>query len=173
MFTFYFNQKKPNIMKRIVLCLAVITFIISSCGGNGDKKDTTKEVKKEARLSKSTQEGMMQVIEECNLTVHESLNFLEVAKESDSFKIRFLAENVNDETKLALENWYNNQVEKMEGNGWKKMVMVENQEAFGLLSNEMTFLKPQGSKVNVTYGVTLTSTYDADKKTYKYTFAAN
>lgn len=160
-------------MKRFILFLVVITFIISSCGGNGEKKETAKEVKKEARLSKSSQEGMMQVIEECNLTVHESLNFLEVAKESDSYKIRFLAENVNDETKLSLENWYKGQVEKMEGNCWKKMAIVENQETFGLISNEMTFLKPQGSKVNVSYGVTLTSTYDADKKTYKYTFAAN
>lgn len=160
-------------MKRFILFLTVISFIISSCGGNGEKKETAKEVKKEARLSKSTQEGMMKVMEECNLTVHESLNFLEVAKESDSYKIRFLAENVTDETKLALENWYNSQVKKMEGNGWKKMVIVENQEAFGLLSNEMSFLKPQGVKVNVSYGVTLSSTYDGDKKTYKYTFDVN
>ncbi len=115
----------------------------------------------------------MQIINECNLTIHESLNFLEVAKESDAYKIRFLAEDVDDETKLALEEWFNNQVNKMVDSGWRKMVLVENDHSFGLVSNEMSFVKPQGVKVNVSYGITLSSSYDGDKKTYKFTFVAN
>lgn len=145
---------------------------MSSCGGGGEKKETTKEVKKEARLSKTTQEGMMQVIQECNVTIHEALNFVEVEKESSAYKIRFLAEEVDEETKLALEEWFVNQVEKLVENGWRKMVIIENNLSFGIVSNEMAFIKPQGLKINVDSGVTLSSSYNDDKKTYKFTFAA-
>jgi len=153
--------------------MLVLAFITSACGDGTSKKDDTKEVKKEKRISKSTQEGMMQLLDECNIKVHNALEFSEVTKKSDGYRITFIANEVDEEKAEELALWFDGEVEKLLSKGWKKSVIVENSRMVGLLMNEFALIKPRDLKVNTTYGLTFFSSFDKEGQTFKFSVTAD
>jgi hypothetical protein len=168
------NQKLgEKTMKNLGVILIILSLLASACGGDSTKKETTKEVKKEKPLSKSTQEGMMKLLDECNIKIHNALEFTEVKHESNNYKIYFIANQVDETKSNELSTWFIGELEKLEGEGWKKKTMVDNEKMMGMLMNEVILLKPSGVKVNTSYGLTFSSTFDKDKETYKVVIVAD
>lgn len=160
-------------MKRLIYVLAVFAFLASSCSGESPKKESTQEVKKDKPLSKTTQEGMMQLLNSCNISLHDALVFKEVVKESNTYKIRFISTNVDEENLASLDEWFTNQVENLVNKGWVKKVLMDNEMMVGSRYTEIILLKPDGLKVNVSYGLTFSSQYDESKKEYKFSVSAD
>jgi len=98
--------------------MLLLAFIAGSCGDGPSKKEETKETKKEKRISKSTQEGMMQLLDECNIKVHSSLEFSEVTRKSDGYKITFIANEVDEAKGEELALWFDGEVEKLLSKGY-------------------------------------------------------
>ena len=164
---------KLFIMKKIGLIMLLLAFIAGSCGDGTSKKEETKETKKEKRISKSTQEGMMQLLDECNIKVHSSLEFSEVTRKSDGYKITFIANEVDEAKGEELALWFDGEVEKLLSKGWKKSVIAENSKMGGMLMNEFALIKPRDLKVNTTYGLTFFSSFDKEEKTFKFSVTAD
>jgi hypothetical protein len=168
------------------LTIIIIISILYSCGGTktdelskeNDKQEQKQEKKQEndkasEKLSKSTKEGMMMLLEECNINLHEALEYSEVKRNSESYVIKFEANDVDEELKEELDAWFFEQVEFFENDGWSKFVNMENETMFGVIINEILFLVPPAKAVDVTYGITLSSSYDTDSNKYSFTFSAN
>jgi len=168
------------------LTILIIIAILYSCGGTktdesskeNDKQEQKQEKKQEndkasEKLSKSTKEGMMMLLKECNINLHEALEYSEVKRNSESYVIKFEANDVGEELKEELDAWFFEQVEFFENDGWSKFVNMENETMFGVIINEILFLVPPAKAVDVTYGITLSSSYDTDSNKYSFTFSAN
>ncbi|MDX9770655.1 MAG: hypothetical protein RBT19_09840 [Tenuifilaceae bacterium] len=160
-------------MKRLIYALAVFALVASSCGGESPKKESTQEVKKDKPLSKRTQEGMMQLLNSCDISLHDALVFEEVLMESNAYKIRFISSDIDEESLASLEGWFAEQVENLVNNGWKKRVIRDNEMMFGARYTEIVLLKPEGMKVNVSYGLSFYSQYNDSKKEYRFTVSAD
>ncbi|MFO7939701.1 MAG: hypothetical protein R6U66_08130 [Bacteroidales bacterium] len=162
-------------MKKLSLAVLLLSFLMSACGGasnEADKQETKKE-KKQKSPSKSTEEGMKQLLEACHIEVPAPLEFTEVSKSSSNYKISYKATEVDEATREELDSWFANQTEHLSEHGWEKRVMNENQEMMGSVINEIIFFKPQGSSIDVTYGITISSTYSSEDKTYKVHISAD
>lgn len=166
-----------KIMKKLSIVLSVVIFfIIYSCGGSPEQKEDSKqdETKKETKkLSKSTREGMMAILNASDIKVPDGFEYDTVEKKTDSYVIRFVNENVDDETKAQIDEWYWNQINQLEESKWKKVVIRENEKMFGAVYNEIIMYPPKDKKINVSYGISLNTAFDAEKKTYKFSVSAN
>lgn len=160
-------------MKRLIYALTVFALVASSCGGESPKKESTKEVKKEKPLSLSTKEGMMQLLDQCNIELHDALEFLEVKKKSNNYIISFIAKEVDETKNEELYKWFLGEVEKLQDKGWKKHVNIDNEKMFGSLVNQLILLKPSGVKVRTSYGLSFESSFNIEEQTYKFTVSAD
>ncbi len=163
-------------MKKLsILLTATLFLIISSCGGSAEQKEDAKdETKKETKkLSKSTKEGMMAILDASGIEVPEELQYESVKKKTDSYVITFIKEDVDEETMLKLEEWFTNHINKLVDDGWKKMVVRDNETIFGVTINEIIMYPPKDKKIRVTYGLTISSSKDPENKNYKYFVKAN
>jgi hypothetical protein len=160
-------------MKRLIYVLAVFALVASSCGGGSPKKESTKEVKEDKPLSLSTKEGMMQLLDQCNIKLHDELEFLEVKKESNNYIISFIANGVDETKNEEMNKWFLGEVEKLENKGWKKHVNVDNEKMLGSIVNHLILLKPSGVKVRTSYGFTFESSFNIEEQTYKFTVSAD
>ncbi len=163
-------------MKKIsILFTATLFLIMTSCGGSPEQnKDAKNETKKETKkLSKSTKEGMMAILDASGIEVPEELQFEEVKKKSSSYVISFIKEDVDEQTRLQLDEWFTNHINKLVDDGWKKMVVRDNETILGLTMNEIIMYPPKEKKIRVSYGLTISSAYDSENKSYKYYVDAN
>lgn len=164
-------------MKKLSLVLsAIVFFIIYSCGGSSEQKEDSKqeETKKETKkLSKSTKEGMMALLKASDIEIPDEFKYDTVEKKTDSYYIRFIAEDVDEETTAKLDEWYMNQIEKLEKSNWKKVVIRDKEEMFGAVYNEIIMYPPENKDINVSYGISLNTAIDAEKKTFKFSVSAN
>lgn len=171
------------LMRKLSLfSVIIITALLCSCGGTKTDKSSTESEKEEQKeendkasekLSKSTKEGMMMLLQECNINLHEALEYSEVKRDGESYVINFEANDVDEELKEELDAWFFEQVEFFENDGWSKFVNMENETMFGVIINEVLFLVPPAKAVDVTYGITISSSYDTDSNKYSFTFSAN
>lgn len=163
-------MKKLNILLSVVLVL-----FICSCGGNQKKKeDTNQEAKKETKkLSKSTKEGMMALLDASGIDVPSELKFEEVEKKSSNYFIRFKNDSVTTEVREKLDQWYVGKINEMEEEGWKKQAVRENEEMMGMIMNEFILYPPENKDIDVSYGLTLYSRYDKEDMSYKFSVSAN
>ena len=161
-------------MKKLGFIILLFSLTLYSCGGGSTQKESeTKEVKKEKRLSLSTKEGMMQLLDQCNIKLHDALEFLEVKKKSNSYVISFTANEVDEAKNEEMNKWFLGEVEKLESKGWKKHVNVNNEEMFGSLVNSLILLKPKDVKVRTSYGLLFESSFDKEEQTYRFTVSAD
>ena len=162
-------------MKKLVLFLIPLAIMATSCGGNSSNNETakTKEVSQKKRPSKSTKEGMLQVISDCGITIHELLAYVEVKQQSDTYKIAYNALDVDEPANELLNSWFQEQVKSLADKGWQKKVLRDNETMFGSVYNEVILLKPKGNKAKVSYGVTLFSSYNPEIKEFKFVLSAN
>jgi hypothetical protein len=160
----------------------IIIALICSCGNAKSDKSSKESNKQEQeqkqedtpeKFSKSTKEGMMMLLQDCNVNLHDALEFSEVKRNSESYVINFEANDVDEELKEELDAWFFEQVEFFENDGWDKFVNMDNESMFGVIINEILFLVPPAKAVDVTYGITLSSSYDTDSNKYSFTFSAN
>lgn len=164
-------MKKPTIV-----LLAVLFVIMYSCGGSVEQKEDPKkeETKKEIKkLSKSTKEGMMAILDESDIKVHAKLEYDTIEKKSNSYVIRFIAENIDEETNIKLDEWYMSQIKALEESNWRKVVVVNNEKMAGIVFNEIIMYPPKDLNINVSYGLSLNTASDAEKKTYKFSVSAD
>jgi hypothetical protein len=115
----------------------------------------------------------MQLLNSCDITLHDALVFEEIAMESDSYKIRFSSPDIDEKTLVSLDGWFAEQVDNLVNKGWKKRVIRDNEMMFGARYTEIVLLKPEGMKVNVSYGLSFYSQYNDSKKEYRFTVSAN
>jgi hypothetical protein len=160
----------------------IIIALICSCGNAKSDKSSKESNKQEQeqkqedtpeKFSKSTKEGMMMLLQDCNVNLHDALEFSEVKRNSEDYVIKFVANDVDEELQEELNDWYFEQVEFFENDGWDKFVNMDNESMFGVIINEILFLVPPAKAVDVTYGITLSSSYDTDSNKYSFTFSAN
>jgi len=157
-------------MKNISLAVLLLAFLMSACGSGSDeadKQETKQEEKKEKKLSKSTKEGMEQLLTSCHIEVPGELEFTEVSKSSSDYKISYAATKIDEPKREELDAWFTGQTEHLVEHGWKKSVVRDNEEIMGSTFNEIIFFKPTGSSFDVTYGITLSTAYSPEDKTYK------
>ena len=157
-------------MKKITLAVLLLSFLMSACGGaseEGEKQEKKQEEKKEKKLSKSTKEGMEQLLTSCHIEIPAPLAFTEVSKSSSNYKISYAATKVDETKREELDVWFTEQTEHLVEHGWKKRVVRDNEEIMGSTFNETIFFKPSGSSFDVTYGITLSTAYSPEDKTYK------
>jgi len=162
--------------KSPIVLLAVFFLFLYACGGSSGQKEDNKqeETKKEIKkLSKSTKEGMMAVLNAADIRVPNELKYDTVEKKSNSYFIRFLAEEVHEETTAKLDEWYNNQVQQLVDSNWKKVVIRDKEKMFGLVYNEIIMYPPKDKAIDVSYGISLNTAYDAEKKMYKFSVSAD
>jgi len=164
-------------MKKLTLVLSTVLFIfLFACGGSSEQKGESKqeETKKETKkLSKSTKEGMMAVLNAADIKVPDELKYDTVEKKSDSYYIRFIAEDVDDEITAKLDEWYMNQIQQLENADWKKVVIRDKEKMFGAVYNEIIMYPPKDKNIDVSYGISLNTAFDAGKKTYKFNVSAD
>ncbi len=115
----------------------------------------------------------MQLLNSCDINLHDALVFEEVAMESDSYKIRFSSPDIDEKTLVSLDGWFAEQVDNLVNKGWKKRVIRDKEMMFGARYTEIVLLKPEGMKVNVSYGLSFYSQYNDSKKEYRFTVSAN
>ncbi|MFP4024971.1 MAG: hypothetical protein ACLFVR_10635 [Thiohalospira sp.] len=164
-------------MKKLTLVLSTVLFMfLFACGGSPEQKDDAKqeETKKETKkLSQSTKEGMMEVLNAADIKVPDVLKYDTVEKRSDSYYIHFITEDVDDETTTKLDEWYVNQIQELENAGWKKVVVRDNEKMFGAVFNEIIMYPPKDKNIDVSYGISLNTASDPEKKTFKFSVSAN
>lgn len=160
-------------MKSISALISVFfaLFILSSCGAEPEGEQNKTE--KTEKISKKTREGMESILKSCDIKLHDDFKYVENKKKSDSYIIKYEAKDVDESKKTELDNWYAEQVKMLENKGWKKTVMRENEELIGTIYNDIVLNKPKGSKVKVAYGISLTSGYNAEEKSYTFTASIN
>ena len=59
----------------------------------------------------------MQLLNSCGINLHDALVFEEVAMESDSYKIRFISPDIDEEALASLDGWFTEQVENLVNKG--------------------------------------------------------
>jgi UDP-3-O-acyl-N-acetylglucosamine deacetylase len=159
-------------MKKLTIVLSAVLFMfLFACGGSSEEKEDAKqeETKKETKkLSKSTKEGMMAILDEANINVSDQLTYEKVDRKSNSYVISFKNDSVNEETAKELAKWFENEVNKLAEAGWKKVPIRENEEMMGIVFNEVILYPPDKEDVDITYGLTLSSTYTSENKTYSF-----
>jgi hypothetical protein len=162
-------------MKKITLAVLLLSFLMSACGGasNEGEQQETKQKEKKEKLNKSTREGMEQLLEECHINIPEALAFEEVTKKSSNYNIKYSASDVDEAKREELDTWFAGQTEHLVEHGWKKRPMREDDEMFNSIINETIFFKPSGSSIDVTYGITISTTYTPEDKEYKVIVSAD
>ena len=159
-------------MRKLVIVLSAVLFLFfSSCGGSSEQKGDAKQeetIKETKKLSKSTKEGMMAVLDEVNIEVSDELKYEEVDRKSNAYVISFKNDSVHEDTATKLAEWFENEVDKLVEAGWKKVPVRENEEMMGIVFNEIILYPPDKEDVDVTYGVKLSSTYTKENQTYSF-----
>ena len=124
-------------------------------------------------MSKDTKEGMMAILEASDIKVPAELAFDKVEKKSDAHVISFKNDSISDEAKTKLDEWFTKQLTEMEKAGWKQRALREDEEMMGVVVNEIIMYPPSEKKIDVTYGLTLSTSYVKDKKSYSFYVNAN
>jgi len=159
-------------MRKLTIVLSAVLFLFFyACGGSSEQKGDTKqeETKNETKkLSKSTKEGMMAVLDEVNIEVSDELKYEEVDRKSNAYVISFKNDSVHEDTATKLAEWFENEVDKLVEAGWKKVPVRENEEMMWIVFNEIILYPPDKEDVDVTYGVKLSSTYTKENQTYSF-----
>lgn len=149
--------------------LFVFLIIVSSCGVDTSKKETFTE----ETVSKTAHEEIMQIINDCNITIPKNLEFVEVAKDSTIYKIEFKGEGIDEEAKDQIEDWLIEQTERLSEEYWGKRIISNNNQLLGVQTNEVVMIKPENSKVNVENNIKISTSYNYKSQIYTLVFTAN
>jgi len=164
-------------MKKVIVLISCVLLIsVWSCGDSSnttETKEETKETKEETKQTydKETKEGMLQLLKECNIDVPGQFEFIEITKKSSSYSAKFVAENSDEATKAELDEWYFKKVEELATSGWKKRVVRDNEEMMGSVLNEIIVYKPDEMELDLNFGFTISTNYEAENS--KYTLFIN
>lgn len=143
----------------------VLTSLLWSCGGNSNKNEENKDSKVEngKEIALDTEDGMMTKLKEFNVILPEGLVFIEITKESGTYKAKF--EHVNaDEAKVAeYGEWYTKQLESLEAEGWKKRAIRENEVMFGTVYNQNLFYKAKEGESSRQNAIDLSSSFSEEE----------
>jgi len=157
-------------MKKLILTLTTFLAILTwSCGGGSTQQESKDESEKEKgkSFSLSTQDGMMEVLKACEISIPENLKFIEITKESNEYSARFEAENIDETAKNQLDEWFNKQSEELISKGWRKYDVRVNESIVDSIINERILFVPGGKNLPISTGITISSSYDT--KDSKYT----
>ena len=164
-------------MKKLTILLSAVLFItFYSCGGSSEQKGDSKkeDTKKETtKLSKSTKEGMMAILDKANINVSDDIKFEKVDKKSNSYVIAFKNDSIDEDTATKLAEWFQNEINKLAEAGWKKVPVRENEEMMGIVFNEIIMYPPDNVDIDVSYGLKLSSTFTKENMTYSFYVSAD
>jgi len=156
-------------MKKLTLTLTTAIAILAwSCGDGStlqvSKDESEKETGKTFLLS--TQDGMMEVLKACKITIPGKLRFIEIMKESNEYAAKFEAENIDETAKNQLDEWFNKQSEELISKGWRKYDVRVNESMVGSTLNKRILFVPGGKNLPVSTGITITSSFDPKENKY-------
>lgn len=104
------------------------------------------------------------------VTVPSQLSFVEIKKKSGNHKMILKAENITEEELGKLEEWYNNECQRLENDGYKKTVMQDNAKMMGMVFNDFSYRKKTKDSTPTDWDwntISLYSVYDVEKKVYE------
>lgn len=164
-------------MKKLTIIIAVLSIILSSCGDSNSKaKDSVNEKantvvkKKEIKTIEQRKEAGIAVRAELNKylkEIPENLVFKESLVNAMGIKKTvFVAENVDAETKIQLDNWVIEESEKLVKANWEKILLQDRVMVSGMEYNSYSFKKAQGGESTATDMLSLTSVHSPDKETF-------
>jgi hypothetical protein len=149
--------------------LFVFLIIASSCGVDTSKKETITE----ETVSKTAHEEIMQIINDCNITIPKNLEFSEVTRDSTIYKIEYKGEGIDEVAKDQIEDWLIEQTERLSEEYWGKRIISNNNQLLGIQTNEVVMIKPENSKVNVENNIKISTSYNYKSQIYTLVFTAN
>ena len=158
-------------LKKWMTLMLVLMMTVWACSDSAEKKETAEAtqkapVEKTKKISLKTQEGMMMKLKEFGITIPEPLAFVDIERKSSEYRAKFEAKDIDESVRAELDKWYAGLVSKFTEEGWSQTVVQDNEEMFGAVYNSCIFLKRQGGESTLTDGVSLTTIYDAGKKSY-------
>ncbi|NLL99983.1 MAG: hypothetical protein GX220_00815 [Treponema sp.] len=133
--------------KSITLLILIMFFLLPSCSKKNETviaKNESVAQKEETKtpLSLSTQEGMMEVLKECNIKLPEKLKFIEINKKVSAYTALFQIENVDEVDKKEIKVYSDNNsiLQIMEISDDKKWVILISMPVKTEGRAEMTYL---------------------------------
>ena len=162
-------------MKKVTLLVAavVLSAFLWSCGSSDSNDEKTKKetLEKKETYDLNTKEGMLlRLSDHYKVTVPSQLSFVEIEKKSGNHKIILKAENITEEELAKLEEWYKNECQRLENDGYIKTVIQDNSKMMGMVFNDFSYRKKTENSTATDWSwntISVYSVYDIDKKVYE------
>jgi hypothetical protein len=155
-------------MRILSIAMFIITTILFvSCGDNesssSGKEQATTKTKKNKKLDISNEEGFMTFLNLAKINLPEDAKFVKVEKKNSGYRAEFKIANVLPAGREEYDAWLKKEAGELEAEGWRKMVMRDNDKMFTGYVNEYIFYPPKNidKKVDkiIAYGITISTAY--------------
>jgi len=145
-------------MKKLqfILIILITTFLLSSCGGSAEKKETQedKQAEKSEKLDLKTKDGVITTLKRIDIEIPSEFSFVEAKLEGSEYKSQFITDSLSQETFDMLNTWVSEQKEIKLNAGWRQFIVRENEDWAGSIVNEATLSAPKNTEID---GITITT----------------